>query len=213
MTAGKVFKILTVILLIALPAVAMAQPLEDIAPVDLIGRGEAVAMTVEQLDLAGRNGEFLNICDSDLAACTFVFSSRSKFADINLEPLILYPDVYPAYRYYGAINLATKLDLVRGYWEEENSPFRPEQPITKIEALKLLLGASGKLQWKERFELANEVVETAELPANLAGAGAWWYSRYLLKALQCGLWPTDLNWLVDAPLTREEFASMLEKVK
>ncbi len=210
---GKVFKFLTIALLTALPAVAMAQPLEDVDPADLIGRGEAVAMTVEQLDLAGRNGEFLNICDSDLSACTFVFSSRSKFADINLEPLILYPDVYPAYRYYLAINLATKLDLVRGYWEEENSPFRPEQPITRIEALKLILGASGKLQWKERFELVNEVLDDGQLPVNLTGARAWWHSRYLLKALQCGLWSLDWNWLTDAPVTKMEFANMLEKVK
>jgi hypothetical protein len=173
-----------------------------------LSRGEAIDLTVKSLDLEKKNQDFLNECDRDLEACTFTFSSRSNFSEISLDPLILYPDVYPAYRYYKSINLATKLDLVRGYFEEGNSPFKPEQPITEVEALKLVMGASKVMNWKEKFELSVEDSKSW-IKFNLSGQ-QWWYGRYLLAAVEKGFWQGNNDRPAEGNLSREEFLKLLE---
>lgn len=174
----------------------------------VLTRGEAVDLTVKNLDLESRHRTFLRECDADLDACFFTFSTRTNFDEIRLQPLILYPDVYPAYRYYRSINVASKLDLVRGYFEEENSPFRPEQPITRIEALKLVMGASDVLSWKEKFELTNEV-ETSWIKIDLNGE-QWWYARYLAAAVENGFWESTAVDTVDSSMGKQEFLKLLE---
>jgi len=173
-----------------------------------LSRGEAIDLTIKSLDLEKKNQEFLNECDRDLEACTFAFSSRSNFAEISLDPLILYPDVYPAYRYYRSINLATKLDLVRGYFEEGNSPFKPEQAITEVEALKLVMGASKVMNWKEKFELSAEDSKSW-IKFNLSGQ-QWWYGRYLLAAVEKGFWQSNTDRPAEGTMSREEFLKLLE---
>ncbi|MGL5831335.1 MAG: S-layer homology domain-containing protein, partial [Candidatus Altimarinota bacterium] len=119
---------------------------------DQISRGQATRMVLEHFDLKNKHAEFLKDCQEEINFCLQEFSGRSLFSEIKVDPLVLYPDVYPAYQYYEDINLATKLDLVRGYFLEENSPFRPEQPISKVEALKIALNAAGELKGEQRFE-------------------------------------------------------------
>ena len=119
-----------------------------------LSRGKAIEMMVDYFDLEAQNQSFLHDCKLDPGTCLFAFSARTNFDDFRLDPLILYPDVYPAYRYYEAINVASMLDLASGYYMEADSPFRPEQPITKVETLKLVMGASGLMDWKEKFELS-----------------------------------------------------------
>lgn len=157
-----------------------------------ISRGEATDLTVKFLQLEKKNADFLGKCKLDAGACLFAFSSRTNF-QILLKPVILYPDVFPAYRYYKSINMASELDLVRGYFEEDNSPFRPEQSITKVEALKLVLGATNVVNWKEKFEIsANMGDTTRDIPGNWMMFGLdtnkWWYGRYLAAAEANGFW-------------------------
>ena len=194
-------------LLVALGLGANMAIAED-NPIMGISRGEAIDLTVKSLDLEKKNQDFLNECDRDLEACTFAFSSRSNFAEINLNPLIFYPDVYPAYRYYESINLATKLELVRGYFEEGNSPFKPEQLITEVEALKLVMGASKVMNWKEKFELSAED-SNSWIKFNWSGQ-QWWYGRYLLAAVEKGFWQGNTDRPAEGNLSREEFLKLLE---
>lgn len=148
-----------------------------------LSRGQAVERVMSFFDLEAENQVFLDNCRQQPDTCLFAFSARSNFDDLRLDPMILYPDVYPAYRYYDAINSASLLDLASGYYMEEDSPFRPEQPITKVEALKLVMGAAGILDWKEKFELSFQ--EQSWLKVSL-DSERWWYGRYLATALSEG---------------------------
>lgn len=178
MNKRKHFKswLLGFIITLAGPSVVMA----DVAP---LTRGQAVSLVVDYFDLEANNADFLENCRFDPGTCLFAFSARTNFKDLRTSPVILYPDVYPAYRHYDAINVASMLDLVSGYYMDENSPFRPEQPITRVEALKLVMGASGLLSWKEKFELNGSELSWLQLPLS---EGRWWYGRYLATAADAG---------------------------
>jgi hypothetical protein len=155
----------------------------DNSPAVGLTRGRATEMIVQYFDLEERNRDFLATCREDYGSCTFAFSARSNFDQLRLDPLILYPDVYPAYRHYQAINVASLLDLASGYYMEEQSPFRPEQAITRVEALKLVMGAAGLLNWKEKFELSQQDQTWLKISLDTS---RWWYGRYLAEAAKRG---------------------------
>lgn len=145
-------------------------------------RGKGVYIIATQMGLASKNADFLGKCALHKDECYFVFGAMSDYS-IQFEPLILYPDVFPANQYYGAINLATTLGLVRGYTDEKSTPFHPEAPMTMIQALKVLLIANGNVPWKEKFELTQNELN-AYKPE---GSDKWWYGRYLNFALNKGM--------------------------
>lgn len=179
-----------------------------------LSRGEAVDLAVKYFDLEKTNSKFLRECNEDLDTCMFTFTARTNFDDLRIKPLILYPDVYPAYKYYRAINVASKLDLVRGYFEEDQSPFKPEQPITKAEALKLILGASGALNWKEKFELnADDQQLENQAQSVLVGMSDWWYGRYIGTAWKKGMFSQADKVNPDASISKNEFMVLMEKSK
>lgn len=169
------------ILFSGIGAVFANSPVSD----SFVTRGKASEMIVDYFDLKTENMQYLSDCDADPDSCMFAFSARTNFDNFRIDPLILYPDVYPAYRYYEAINLLSKLDIVSGYYAEEQSPFRPEQPITKVEALKMVMGASGMMSWKEKFEL-NGTGDSSSWLAFDFGGDKWWYQRYLAAAFENG---------------------------
>lgn len=166
-----------------------------------VSRGQAVNKIVSFFNLEDKNQLFLDNCRLDPGTCLFVFSARTNFDNLHLDPMILYPDVYPAYRYYKAINIASMLDLASGYYMENQSPFRPEQPITKVEALKLVMGAAEILPWKEKFELSFQ--EQGWLKVSV-DTEKWWYGRYLATALSEGF--------IDQ-MTQEEAESTVSEVE
>lgn len=170
---------------------------------DYLSRGEATDLVVKYFKLEQKNKDFLTNCKQNPAECLFVFSARTNFDEFRFDPEILYPDVYPAYKYYKSINIASKLDIVSGYFSEETSPFRPEQKIKKIEALKLAFGASGILDWKEKFELDGNWLSF--------GGDKWWYGRYIAEALQKGVLVSMENESADENISKEEFLKILEK--
>ncbi len=181
---------------------------------EFISRGAATDLIVRSFNLENINREFLRQCDKEIDLCLFSFSTRTHFS-IYLDPVILYPDVFPAYKYYQSINLATKLDLVSGYFNDENSPFRPEQQISKIEALKLVFGAAQVMNWKEKIELnENEILtSTNQLTSIQFLAEKWWYLRYIMKAMEWRI--IDKNDISDIEngLTKEELIIFIDKTK
>lgn len=170
---------------------------------DYLSRGEATDLVVKYFKLEQKNKDFLADCKQNPGECLFTFSARTNFDEFRLDPEILYPDVYPAYKYYKSINIASKLDIVSGYFSEETSPFRPEQKIKKIEALKLAFGASGILDWKEKFELDGNWLSF--------GGDKWWYGRYIAEALQKGVLVTMEKESADENISKEDFLKILEK--
>ena len=118
-------------------------------------RGEAIALIVDGFSLEKKYRVLIHDCLINDGECFFAFSAMSDYAGIRLEPLILYPDVFPAHPYAKKINIATILGLVHGHLEVESTPFYPQEPITRIQALRVMLEAGNLMSWKEQFELKN----------------------------------------------------------
>ncbi len=179
-------------------------------PAKLMTRGEAVNRIVEAFSLKTAKAAYLADCLAHADECFFVFSAMSDFDGISFEPLRLYPDVNENFRYYEAINTASMLGLVHGYLNEEDTPFKPEAAITRIQALKVLLASADLMQWKEQFELTGE---TPDLPFNdvdLENPSTWWYPRYLDFALKAGIIGADETFRPDEPVTLGELAEMVD---
>lgn len=187
---------------------------------DEISRGQATRMVLEHFDLKNKRAKFLQECKEELNFCLQEFSGRSRFSEIKIDPLVLYPDVYPAYRYYEDINLATQLDLVRGYFLEEESPFRPEQSISKIEALKIALNAADLLKGEVRFEYSKNLPlnalnifktnYTAQIDLN--DQAIWWQVPYLSFAEEKNLKSLSKDFNSQNAITRQEFEELLNEL-
>ncbi len=186
-----------------------------------LNRGEAVSMIVHGFNLKIREAEFINQCLSQKDDCFFVFSARSLFDQLKLEPLMLYPDVPAAYRYSDEINVASMLDLVNGYIYERNSPFRPRSLMRRIDALKVVLGAAKLLNWKERFEIVSDLgsedalskQKTLFSDVDSGQTGSWWYARYLNFALEHGIIEPSTKFRPDDFITDQELNFIIENAK
>jgi hypothetical protein len=182
----------------------------------LLTRGEAVSEVVTSFDLADKNHSLIKDCLQVPDDCFFVFSVMSDYDDIRFSPLILYPDVFPANKYYNAINTATILGLVHGYLGEQSTPFHPEDRITRIQGLKMILGAAGLMTWKDKFELIKDALTDSMPPVfadvNTGNPKMWWYERYIDKA--CEINVIDCNggdFRPDETITKAELAGMVSK--
>jgi hypothetical protein len=185
-------------------------------PAGQITRSEAVHEIVRAFDLTNKYSEFIGECLGVPNECFFVFSAMSDYDGISFEPLDLYPDVAPATPYYDDINTATILGLVHGYVDETSTPFHPQNQITRIQALKVVMGASLKVLWREKFEIADtsESAENITLPFNDVNAQnplTWWYPRYLKAALDVGVIEAADCFRPDEQVTRSELEEMLNK--
>lgn len=219
---GSFFAVFTVLVLLGAKT-SMQLHAATIADNSSIKRGEAVVFLVKNLDLKDKKKTFLSSCHTNIAECIFAFAARSNYDFIKTEPLILYPDVFPAYRYYEEINIASLLDIVTGYWGEENSPFRPEESLSQIEALKIVFIGTEIFPWKEKFELENEknnISVTNSESRNFSeeinskidplNSAQWWYFRYINFAVQNNLINLD-NFEPNQSITEEEFRDLLIK--
>lgn len=168
----------------------------------IITRGEAVHHVVDHFELKSRNRSFINQCEAQPHDCFFVFAAMSDFDDIDFEPLQLYPDVFPNDDHYDAINTASMLGLVHGYLDEETTPFRPNNEITRIQAVKIIFGAADIMKWVEKFELENE------LGVEFTSAN-WWYDRYLDFGVDNNIVPVRFYFEPDGALTVAELELLL----
>ena len=180
---------------------------------NLVTRGEAVHEVVTAFDLANKQKNFIKDCLFHLDECFFAFSARSDYDEIRFQPLILYPDVFPAYKYYKDINLASMLGVVQGYLDFKKTPFKPEDPVSRVQALKILLVAANLVPWKEQFELSQaemttKLVAAADITRN---EDKWWYARYLNFALDSGIITEEELGLPDEQINRSKLQDMIEK--
>jgi hypothetical protein len=142
---------------------------------------------------------------------------------LDLGNMQLYPDVPPTEPNSYAINIATLLGMVQGYYEEAGSPFKPNQVITRIEAVKVLLGATDLVKWLYYDEIEATLGGVESVKAQVTPFAdikpthdvMWWYPRYLQEA--CAVQMIDCidgsdfrpdDWITDA-----ELADMLARLK
>ncbi len=179
---------------------------------DILTRGEAVALIVDGFNLEKKYGTFIHNCLNNTGECFFVFSAMSDYDGIRFKPLILYPDVFPAHPYAKKINVATILGLVHGHLEVKSTPFYPQEAITRIEVLRVMLEAADLMKWKEKFELTNAPVITTgfEDIDDSTDTFSWWYSRYIQYALEAKIVKADHYFKPNEPIAKEEFDSMLK---
>ena len=182
----------------------------------LLTLGEVVSTVVTSFYLAKQKSSFLTSCKSQLDQCFFVFSAMSNFDGIAFEPFLsLYPDVTPKTRFYHDINVASMLGLIHGYLNDESTPFRPEIVMSRIQALKIVLGAADLMDWEEKFEV--DMVEighdTPYLDEALTYEENWWYNRYLNFAYQHDIAPKTDYFRPDDVITVGELNEMIHNAQ
>lgn len=178
-----------------------------------ITRGELVKIVIDGFDLRNRRADFLESCYSHKEFCLFNFIAMSSFNDITLDPeMSLYPDVPPNHPYSGYINDATVLELVNGYLNIENSPFMPDNSVSRIQALKVILGAADLVPNKYEFELANKLGGYAGLLNQFSFfadidakiSSMWWMPRYVNFAVKNGIVENADHFFPDDDITLDE---------
>lgn len=171
-----------------------------------LSRGDAVNLLVDGLNLKEKYAQYLSSCESSIDFCMFTFAIQSTNPDLSLADYLFYSDVPVLSPYFENVKVATMLNLIHGYFKEQGSPFKPNDPLKRIEALKVLLGAIEAVDWKYRFEIKDEI--DLNMPAY-----AWWYPRYLLFAEEKGIIEDANNFRPDENISRDEFIDLLDAVK
>lgn len=188
--------------------------------VETVTRGEIVSVVLDSFDLQKKKTDQLKQCYDFIDFCLFNFMAMSSFDGISLlEPLILYPDVQPTTRYREAINTATLLGIVNGYMEEYYSPFKPDNPVNRIQALKIILAATELVPVKYRFELVEELGSEESLagqPSYFTDVDSeisymWWYPRYVNFAVDNDIIEDGEFFRPHDPVTAGELRQMIDK--
>lgn len=183
-----------------------------------ISRGEFVKMVVDRFDLKNKDSDVLKKCLDYKEFCLFNFMAMSSFDGIKLDPdLILYPDVSKDNPYYDEINTATMLGLINGYLNDKNSPFKPDETISRVDALKVILTATNLVDPKYKFELAKDLGgndKVASQPSYFVDINPkisymWWYPRYVNFAVDNGIVDKYDYFRPDEPITMKELDDMI----
>ncbi|MBU1151275.1 FG-GAP repeat protein, partial [Patescibacteria group bacterium] len=185
-----------------------------------VSRGEAIKIVVDRLNLITKKSEQLKNCLEYIDFCLFNFMAMSRYDEINFSPeLNLYPDIYPDDEYFEAVNTATLLGLVNGYANEEGTPFHPELSLSRIEALKMILGAAGLVEPKYKFELVQELgsydqlanQESSFSDINARISRMWWYPRYVNFAVENGIASPGEIFRPNGKITVQEFEAFVSR--
>lgn len=183
-----------------------------------ISRGELIHEVIDRLDLKTKKAEFIESCYEHKDFCLFNFMAISLYNDVRLDPTpVLYPDVPEDYEYYEDVVVGTMLGLVNGMTTEKDNPFHPDDPISRINALKIVLGAADLVPPLYRFELKNQLgsYENLALQPSYFGdvnpqiSSMWWYPRYTNFAVENGIIKQNRIFRPDDKITVSEFNSML----
>lgn len=192
-----------------------------------VSRGEILFRMNQEFALEAIHKDFLQSCASNIEDCLSIFLNVTKFGNPiladTIERLQLYPDVPTSHRFAFFINMGTVLSIVQGYYEEAGSPFRPDQIITRMEALRVLLGTVDLIEWVyyPEFETligGEQAVLAQKTPFNdvEAGLGQWWYPRYILKACEVKIIDCEGSNLQLRPndfITEAELEDMLQRLR
>ncbi len=178
-----------------------------------VSRGELVKIIFDKFDLRTKKADFLSNCNKFKEFCLFNFMATSLYNDIELEPqIILYPDIKPGSVYYRDVVDATMLGFINGYMNDKDSPFRPDRPVTRIEALKVIFGALDMVQSKYKFQLVSILGSNEEImnqktyfdDVNPKIQYMWWYPRYTNFAVENGIIKDVDKFRPDENITIEE---------
>lgn len=185
-------------------------------------RAEFISEVVEKFDLKAKKSNVINQCYEYREFCLFNFTTVSSYERIQLEPLlVLYPDVLPGSKYYDDITVGTVLGLINGYVNEKDSPFRPESPVSRIQALKVVLGAADLVPPKYKFELVDVLGSLNDLQNQASYFGdvnpqishMWWYPRYTNFAVENNIIKKGDLFRPDDNITMEEFDSIVSRTQ
>lgn len=205
---------LTLLLMLSICSFGLVHAAEGVNPHEyperMLSRGEAVDRIVKTFELKKNYSSFISKCLINADDCFFVFAAMSDFEGISFNPLTLYPDVNPKNRYYDSINVASMLSLVHGYLEQDTTPFKPEIVISRIQALKVVIGAAELMKWKEKFEL-NEAQISLFDDIAADDDEKWWYPRYANFAKEIGIVPDEGAFRPDEPIKLQELKDMMDK--
>ncbi len=190
-----------------------------------VTRGEIIAMVINQYNIEQAKYDLLSACYANLDGCLSIFKSVSTYDGINLQAapftignMQLYPDVPPDMINAYEINLATMIGAVQGYYEDPGSPFKPNQVISRIEAIKVLLGTVDIQRWFYYDELEAMLGGIEAVKAQTTPFGdimptrdaMWWYPVYLNQACEIGMinCTEGTNFRPDDWITDEELLDM-----
>lgn len=185
-----------------------------------VSRGELVKITLGRLNIREKKSDYIQNCYDFRDFCLFNFTTMSGYKDLTLEPqIVLYPDVQPENTYYEDVNIATMLGLVNGYLSEDNSPFHPELPVTRVQALKIVLGTADLVPPKYQFELIallgsfdnllKQITPFADVDAKISSA--WWQPRYVNFAVENNIVDGGDFFRPDDNITAEELDDLLNR--
>ena len=186
---------------------------------DVVNRAELVKQVVDRLKLKEVRAENLDKCLEHREFCLFNFMAMSDFNGLSLDPLLLYPDINADHQYYEEINVATMLGIVNGYLSVDQSPFYPDKSVSRVQALKVVLGAAGLVDQKYKFELVQSLgsaenvanQESLFLDVNPKITHMWWYPRYVNFAAEKGIVEASDLFRPDDDITMGELDDFIEK--
>ncbi|MFC1600103.1 hypothetical protein ACFL3T_03690 [Patescibacteria group bacterium] len=162
----------------------------DVFPEDLVGDanplppredlvGDANPLPAFEGDLVGD--------DNPILAFGELIGDANPLPPVHLAAEIL------TQKLVDAVEFGTRHRMVQGYYEEEGSPFRPYETMSKIEIIKLLNFVIG-FEWKYFEEYAAEFGGEENLDlvdVKAADINEWWHVRYYNFACEGGLVPCD----------------------
>jgi len=188
--------------------------------VNILSRGEFLKNVIDKFDLKNKKADEINKCLQYKQFCFFNFMTMSVYNDLKLDPeLVLYPDILPGSKYYENVLIGTILGLVNGYMNEKDSPFHPERPISRIQALKVILTANDLIEPKYRFELIDELGSLDAISKQSSYfkdvdpkiTYMWWYPRYLNFAVDQGIVTKADYFRPDDNITKEEMDLLITR--
>lgn len=183
------------------------KPEEDI-PTDTISRGEFLKIFFDTTNLEETKSTYLKNCKNEIEYCLFTFDIISEF-EMSFDPLQLYSDVPPEHPYADYINMATMIGFVNGYISEEGNPFKPDKPIKKIQALKIILSGLDLVKWQFEKD-PNFIPEVLFDDINEQAKETWWYLKYANFAYKNGIIDGD-NLNANKYITATEAAELIQK--
>jgi len=187
-----------------------------------IKRGEFIKLIVDEFDLKEKHKKLIQNCYNFKEFCFYDFSGKSSFDGLTVDPnIILYPDVGINDDFYEEVNIATMLGIINGYMEADQSPFMPNVEVTRIQALKVILGASELVDYKYKFEMKDllgsleAILEQVSYYTDIdpKKSHMWWYPRYVNFAHDAGIISDNENFRPDDKITVEELRKMIDNTK
>jgi len=198
---------------------------QNFFPADGVTRAEVVAKVFKKFHVQELKKNLIEACKNNLPDCLAIFASYSNYHELKLEKnaMQFYPDVPADYLLADAVNIGTMLGIVNGYYREPDNPFKPGQIISRVEALKVILGSTDILKWRYYDEFAAMLGGVAALQnqqtvfsdINSYNDHMWWYARYINVA--CKVQMIDCSpgsrFRPDDFIAKAEFANMLDRLQ